>query len=71
VDVGAAVRKGEQVQVLVFTGSSILDPGTATDRAAVIDRVLSPLAREEVGSIRCIGLNVSLRLEGLESGHGQ
>ena len=58
VDVGAAIRKGEEVKVKVFSGSSVLDPGSATDRVETIDRVLSPLSMEEVGTIRCIGLNV-------------
>lgn len=60
VDVGAAVRKGQDVQVKVFSGSSVLDPGSATDKVEVIDRVLSPLDTHEVGTIRCIGLNVCL-----------
>lgn len=58
VDVGVAVRKGQDVQVKVFSGSSILNPGSATDKVEVIDRVLSPLDANEVGTIRCIGLNV-------------
>jgi hypothetical protein len=58
VDVGAAVRKGEDVQVKVFSGKSVLDAGSPTGETAVIDRILSPLAQEEVGTIRCIGLNV-------------
>lgn len=57
VDVGVAVRKGQDVQVKVFSGSSVLDPGSATDKVEVIDRVLSPLDTDEVGTIRCIGLN--------------
>ncbi|KAI1503081.1 hypothetical protein F5X99DRAFT_417484 [Biscogniauxia marginata] len=57
VDVGTAVRNGEEVKVKVFSGTSVLDPGEPTDRVEVIDRVLSPLAATEVGSIRCIGLN--------------
>jgi hypothetical protein len=58
IDVGAAVRAGKEVQVSVFSGSSVLDPGLKTDRIETIDRILSPLAQEEVGTIRCIGLNV-------------
>lgn len=57
VDVGAAVRKGQDVQVKVYSGSSVLSPGTPTDKIEVIDRVLSPLSMQEVGTIRCIGLN--------------
>lgn len=57
-DVGAATRKGEQVEVKVFNGSSALKPGSLTDKVEKIARLLSPLAQEEVGTIRCIGLNV-------------
>ncbi len=60
VDVGAALRKGEEVKVKVYSGKSVLSPGSPTDKVETIDRVLSPLAEEEIGgSIRCIGLNVS------------
>lgn len=57
VDVGAAVRKGQDVQVKLFSGSSALDPGSLTDKVEVIDRVLSPLTQHEAGTVRCIGLN--------------
>lgn len=60
VDVGKAVRNGEEVQVQVFSGSSALNPGSLTDQVEAISRVLSPLAASEVGSIRCIGLNVGV-----------
>jgi 2-keto-4-pentenoate hydratase/2-oxohepta-3-ene-1,7-dioic acid hydratase in catechol pathway len=58
IDVGAAVHKGDEVKVKVFSGSSALSPGSLTDRVETIDRILSPLAENEIGgSIRCIGLN--------------
>ncbi|KAK3306927.1 uncharacterized protein B0T15DRAFT_157804 [Chaetomium strumarium] len=63
VDVGAAVRKGEDVQVKVYSGTSVLDAGSPTSETATIGRVLSPLAREEVGTIRCIGLNYKKHAE--------
>ncbi|KAL6916212.1 hypothetical protein FSHL1_007659 [Fusarium sambucinum] len=56
-DIGLATRDGENVTVEVFTGSSVLSPGARTGRAESIERILSPLAQEEVGTIRCIGLN--------------
>ena len=56
-DVGAAVRKGDEVKVQVYSGTSALATGSLTDRTEVIDRILSPLAQNEVGTIRCIGLN--------------
>jgi len=57
IDVGVAVFRGEDVPVKVFSGASVLAPGRETGQTAVIDRILSPLAVSEVGSIRCIGLN--------------
>ena len=58
-DVGKAVRNGEAVQVRVFSGSSVLNPGSPTSAIETISRILSPLSAAEVGTIRCIGLNVS------------
>lgn len=58
-DVGAATRKGEQPEVRVFSGSSALNVGFLTDKTEKIAKVLSPLSETEVGTIRCIGLNVS------------
>ncbi|RYP48366.1 hypothetical protein DL768_005735 [Monosporascus sp. mg162] len=62
IDVGKAVRNGEEVQVRLFTGTSALAPGPLTEKVEVIDRILSPLSAGEVGAIRCIGLN--LRTDG-------
>lgn len=67
VDVGLALYDGKDVQVKRFTGSSILVPGQATEDVESIKAVLSPLAQEEVGTIRCIGLNVSSTRS--QSGH--
>ena len=60
IDVGEEVRGGNNVKVKVFSGTSILDFGSATGTIESIDRILSPLAMTEVGTIRCIGLNVSI-----------
>lgn len=57
-DVGLALRNGKDVQVDLFSGTSVLSPGQETGTSAIIDRVLSPLHISEVGTIRCIGLNV-------------
>ena len=59
VDVGLAVYQGKDVAVRSFSGSSVLSPGQKTDATETIERILSPLAQSEVGTIRCIGLNVS------------
>jgi hypothetical protein len=58
-NVGLATRNGEKVEVKVFSGKSALDPGSATEQIETVEHLLSPLAQEEVGTIRCIGLNVS------------
>lgn len=59
IDVGVALRKGQDVPAIVWSGSSVLSPGTKTTQREVVDMVLSPVAPHEVGTIRCIGLNVS------------
>jgi len=58
VDVGLALFNGDEVAVEVFSGSSVLNPGEKTGAKETIERVLSPLAANEVGTVRCIGLNV-------------
>lgn len=69
-DVGAAIRKGEDVEVKVFSGKSALNPGSLTDKVEKIATLLSPLAQEEVGTIRCIGLNVGIPLSFERQQHG-
>ncbi|KAL3474595.1 hypothetical protein BJX99DRAFT_231288 [Aspergillus californicus] len=56
-DVGIALYKGQDVSVALFSGSSVLNPGSKTGIVESVERLLSPLAKEEVGTIRCIGLN--------------
>jgi hypothetical protein len=58
-DIGLATRKGEEVNARVFSGSSALDPGSLTDQVEQVERLLSPISQQEIGTIRCIGLNVS------------
>ncbi|RJE22754.1 fumarylacetoacetate hydrolase family protein [Aspergillus sclerotialis] len=57
IDVGLALFQGKEVSVWPFSGLSVLNPGQKTTVTETIERVLSPLAQNEVGSIRCIGLN--------------
>ena len=57
-DVGKALYDGKEVAVKVFDGKSVLNPGKATGHTESIEKVLSPLSMSEVGTIRCIGLNV-------------
>lgn len=59
VDVGLASFEGKNIEVNVFSGKSVLSPGEKTGKTETVDKVLSPLAQAEVGTIRCIGLNVS------------
>ncbi|KAJ7510687.1 hypothetical protein B0H11DRAFT_2152232 [Mycena galericulata] len=56
-DVGLASREGKEIKVEVFDGASVLTAGSPTGRVEVVERLLSPLAAHEVGTIRCIGLN--------------
>ncbi|ESA42983.1 hypothetical protein GE21DRAFT_6245 [Neurospora crassa] len=63
VDVGAAVRKGDDVEVNVYSGTSVLDAGSPTGNKAIIGRILSPVTAQEAGTIRCIGLNYKKHAE--------
>ncbi|KAK8870093.1 hypothetical protein IAR55_000663 [Kwoniella newhampshirensis] len=56
-DVGVASYESKPIEVDVFSGQSVLSPGEKTGRTEVVERLLSPLAQEEVGTVRCIGLN--------------
>lgn len=66
VDVGLATYAKEAVEIKVWSGSSVVSPGEQTERVETIDRLLSPVSRTEVGTIRCIGLNVSLQPKACE-----
>jgi hypothetical protein len=60
IDVGLALYQGKSVKANVFSGSSVLDAGSPTGESVEVERVLSPVTQRECGTIRCIGLNVSL-----------
>lgn len=62
IDVGVALREGKEVLVDIFSGKSVLSPGSSTGKTASIGKLLSPLAQEEVGTIRCVGLNVCISI---------
>lgn len=56
--VGAALAASIPVPVRIFTGTSALDTSAEpTSRVLNIQRLLPPLSRKEMGTIRCIGLN--------------
>ncbi|OAK97654.1 fumarylacetoacetate hydrolase [Phaeosphaeriaceae sp. SRC1lsM3a] len=57
-DVGAALASGSRVEVRKFQGSSTLDLNAApTSTVLTISQLLPPLSKNEVGTIRCVGLN--------------
>ncbi|KAL4869498.1 hypothetical protein BDV12DRAFT_208580 [Aspergillus spectabilis] len=56
-DVGLALYNKQPVTVSVYSGSSLLSPGSKTTQTETIHTLLSPLSQDEVGTIRCIGLN--------------
>ncbi|WVQ87874.1 hypothetical protein IAS59_001605 [Cryptococcus gattii] len=56
-DVGLAAYESKPIEVEVFSGTSVLKPGEKTGKKEIVERLLSPLAQSEVGTIRCIGLN--------------
>lgn len=45
----------------MYSGTSVLDAGEQTGEKMMVERVLSPLDQREVGTIRGIALNVSLK----------
>ncbi|KAJ6196190.1 fumarylacetoacetate hydrolase [Bipolaris maydis] len=58
IDVGAALAFGEKVQARVFTETSVLSlQNKPTSTVLTVLRLLPPLSKSEVGTIRCIGLN--------------
>lgn len=59
VDVGRSLyeRPNEPILVHRFTGTSLLEPGERTGEQDTIGQVLSPVTPDQVGTIRCIGLN--------------
>ncbi|KAL1297156.1 hypothetical protein AAFC00_004732 [Neodothiora populina] len=62
-DIGLATYQGRQPEVRVYSGESALNPGSLTDKVEKIESVLAPLAQEEVGTVRCIGLNYKQHAE--------
>ena len=53
------------MEVTIYSGSSVLSPGSPTDKTDTIHKVLSPLSASELGGgcIRCIGLNYRAHAE--------
>lgn len=59
-DVGLAAFNKATVEVEVYSGTSVLDAGEKTGEVVNLGRLLSIVSEKECGSIRCIGLNVSI-----------
>lgn len=60
VDVGLASFAGTPIKVNVYSGTSMIDlEAQPTGEVVEVATILCPLTEPEVGSIRCIGLNVS------------
>ncbi|WWD09720.1 hypothetical protein V865_007848 [Kwoniella europaea PYCC6329] len=57
IDVGIASYESKAIEVNVYSGRSVLNPGEKTGQIEIVDKLLSPLGQNEVGTIRCIGLN--------------
>jgi 2-keto-4-pentenoate hydratase/2-oxohepta-3-ene-1,7-dioic acid hydratase in catechol pathway len=56
--VGAALASSETISVRVFSAASALDLQAAPcPKILTVDRLLPPLSRGEIGTIRCVGLN--------------
>ncbi|KAG8897501.1 hypothetical protein FRC01_011314 [Tulasnella sp. 417] len=57
-DVGLELLKGAKVVVHEISGASALDPtARVTQRKLTVSKLLSPLTREDIGIVRCLGLN--------------
>ncbi|KAF7309057.1 Fumarylacetoacetate hydrolase [Mycena kentingensis (nom. inval.)] len=58
-DVGLASAKGKVIQAKEIVGSA-LDPGAqVTERVLTVKELLTPLSRNEIKYVRCLGLNYS------------
>ncbi|KAI8670216.1 FAA-hydrolase domain-containing protein [Fusarium keratoplasticum] len=55
--VGAAAHRGEGISVSVVSGTSVLSPEEDSGHVEIVHRILCPLTRNEVRTIRCAGLN--------------
>ncbi|KAL2205861.1 hypothetical protein CC79DRAFT_1334199 [Sarocladium strictum] len=58
IDVGLALAAKEKVSVKVLKASSALDSGAQfTGEVTTISKLLPPLSAQDIGTIRCVGLN--------------
>ncbi|CAE6380213.1 unnamed protein product [Rhizoctonia solani] len=58
VDVGLAILKRHSLKAHEISGSSALDPDArVTSNVLTVDTLLEPIAPEQIGFVRCLGLN--------------
>ncbi|CAK5263179.1 unnamed protein product [Mycena citricolor] len=56
-DVGLAASKGTPIRAFEILGSALDPAAQVTERILTVQQLLSPLSREQVGYVRCLGLN--------------
>ena len=57
-EVGLAILKKHSLKANEISGTSALDANvTVTDKVLTVDTLLEPIAPEEIGLVRCLGLN--------------
>ncbi|KAI0775407.1 fumarylacetoacetate hydrolase [Irpex lacteus] len=56
-DVGLAFAKNQTIKAYEIFGSALDTNARVTNRVLTVKHLLSPLTREEVGVVRCLGLN--------------
>lgn len=57
-EVGLAILKKHSLKANEIFGNSALDANaTVTDKVLTVDTLLEPIAPEEIGLVRCLGLN--------------
>jgi len=57
IDVGLAMLSKQPLTAHEISGTSALDASQVTDNVLTVDRLLEPIAREQIGILRCLGLN--------------
>lgn len=55
--VGIAFAKNQTIKAYEIVGSALDTNARVTNRVLTVKHLLSPLTREEVGVVRCLGLN--------------
>lgn len=57
IDVGLAFSKSELIKAHEISGSALDPAAQVTDKVLTVKKLLAPLSREQVGLVRCLGLN--------------